>query len=439
MVRLSISLVLSLFALPCWGQIAIDGTFVGDEADYGPVRSVQNTNTGYGNSTNCSTTAALVGSEIDQVFAAVKGDRLNVLITGNLQNNFNKLSVFIDSEAGGANQIAGANLPSLVDPYCCGVGNGALQALNGLRFDSSFATDHFLAFSNGNHTFGAGTNIWTLTSYYADLTQGPTGNKSELGFQRNASGVESGFKIGELIDQVNNGCTGPSDTSCMPPEHEFAEPIDTANDPTNSRGHRDFLNDIDLLMAINNSNTQGVNSGSGAATGNPGSVLTGIEFSVPLSLLGNPTSDIKIAAFIGSGNYGNSVSNQFAGVGILGGNLGTPGTVNLANIAGNQFVTVPVPSADFDGDGDVDGRDFLTWQRGFGMGNSLATGDADGNGTVNAADLAIWQEQYGSSSPLVANFAVPEPCSCVLILFILAAGRPTPRVGARRRSLTSLQ
>ena len=48
---------------------------------------------------------------------------------------------------------------------------------------------------------------------------------------------------------------GPTDTNCMPPEHEFAEPIDTVNDPNNDRGHRDFLNDVGLLMAIDNSNT----------------------------------------------------------------------------------------------------------------------------------------------------------------------------------------
>ena len=40
------------------------------------------------------------GSEIDQVFAQVADGRLNVLITGNLESNFNKLNVFIDSNPG---------------------------------------------------------------------------------------------------------------------------------------------------------------------------------------------------------------------------------------------------------------------------------------------------------------------------------------------------
>lgn len=54
-------------------------------------------------------------------------------------------------------------------------------------------------------------------------------------------------------------------------------------------------------------------------------------------------------------------------------------------------------SGDFDGDGDVDGRDFLAWQRGFGSTNATkAQGDANNDQVVNQADLAIWQTQYGT-------------------------------------------
>lgn len=53
--------------------------------------------------------------------------------------------------------------------------------------------------------------------------------------------------------------------------------------------------------------------------------------------------------------------------------------------------------ADFDLDGDVDGRDFLAWQRGYGMTNpSRSNGDANNDNIVNGADLAIWQGEYGS-------------------------------------------
>lgn len=115
-----LGLALGVGSQASYGQIAIDGTYVGDEAAYGAARSVQNTNTGYGNSTNGDPRAAKSGSEIDQVFAAVRGDRLYVLVTGNLEDNFNKLNVFIDSAPGGVNQLVGGSLPAQVDPYCCG-------------------------------------------------------------------------------------------------------------------------------------------------------------------------------------------------------------------------------------------------------------------------------------------------------------------------------
>jgi hypothetical protein len=63
------------------------------------------------------------------------------------------------------------------------------------------------------------------------------------------------------------------------------------------------------------------------------------------------------------------------------------------------------PSADFDSDGDVDGADFLTWQRGFGKPNATQTeGDADGDANVDADDLAVWAATFGQAevAPLVA-------------------------------------
>jgi hypothetical protein len=58
---------------------------------------------------------------------------------------------------------------------------------------------------------------------------------------------------------------------------------------------------------------------------------------------------------------------------------------------------------DFDLDGDVDGRDFLMWQRGE---SPIQWGPGD---------LADWQTNYGFSSLTVASTAVPEPGSLVLL------------------------
>lgn len=65
-------------------------------------------------------------------------------------------------------------------------------------------------------------------------------------------------------------------------------------------------------------------------------------------------------------------------------------------------------SADFDSDGDVDGEDFLIWQRGFESGSTLAEGDANNDSQVTGADLLIWEEQFGTA-PAEMVSVVPEP------------------------------
>jgi hypothetical protein len=87
-----------------------------------------------------------------------------------------------------------------------------------------------------------------------------------------------------------------------------------------------------------------------------------------------------------------------------GGDVGSPGT----------FVpgTVGTPG-DFDNDGDVDGRDFLAWQRG------------ESPTPLSASDLADWQANYGVGG-LAAVGAVPEPTSLALLALALvpvACGR----------------
>lgn len=83
--------------------------------------------------------------------------------------------------------------------------------------------------------------------------------------------------------------------------------------------------------------------------------------------------------------------------------------------------------ADFDGDGDIDGADYLTWQKNLGTtsGATLATGDANGNGAVNGDDLTVWKSQFATAVGAVG--AVPEPGSVVLALGMIAG------LGACRR------
>jgi hypothetical protein len=63
----------------------------------------------------------------------------------------------------------------------------------------------------------------------------------------------------------------------------------------------------------------------------------------------------------------------------------------------------PTTPGDFDEDGDVDGQDFLKWQRG------------ESPTPFGAGDLTDWQTNYGTSGGIAAVAAVPEPSSLLLI------------------------
>jgi hypothetical protein len=90
--------------------------------------------------------------------------------------------------------------------------------------------------------------------------------------------------------------------------------------------------------------------------------------------------------------------------------------------AENPYTAEAPLAADFDTDNDVDGMDFIIWQRGFGItsGAKLAQGDANGDGMVNGLDLNLWQENVGSrASMTVIPQTVPEPSSAQLTIYLL--------------------
>jgi hypothetical protein len=89
--------------------------------------------------------------------------------------------------------------------------------------------------------------------------------------------------------------------------------------------------------------------------------------------------------------------DSHGGIGI-GSEIAIPSTVPPTNLLG-----------DFDMDGDIDGADFLKWQRG----ESLIP--------LSASELSDWEVGYGTVAPIsAASTAVPEPSS-VLLLISLAA------------------
>jgi hypothetical protein len=91
---------------------------------------------------------------------------------------------------------------------------------------------------------------------------------------------------------------------------------------------------------------------------------------------------------------------------------------NADDIAGAQFLYGPAINPDFTSDGDVDGDDFLTWQRGLGItsGAERDDGDANGDHAVDGADLGHWRAAYATATP--AATAVPEPAGTTLLAWL---------------------
>ena len=272
-------------ATPSFGQ-TVDGT---RDAVYGAPLAVQANPTGFGDSNN-PVPAGGGGSELDAAYGVVAGGNLNLFLSGNLESNGNKLVLLIDSVAGGQNTLLGNNADVDFNALNRLGGDGTSP---GLTFDSGFSADYYVSLNgDGNSLF----------ANYATLPTGGNGTGQFLGFTTYGPG----------------GGTFAGDSS-MP---------------------------NGIMATIDSSNTGGV-TGDTADAGAAAAVTTGAEYSIPLSLLGNPTGEIRVLAFVASPDN-SFVSNQFLG-GVPAGtaNFGEPRTINLAQFAGDQFFTVaavPEPS-----------------------------------------------------------------------------------------------
>jgi hypothetical protein len=288
MKRLLSLAIACLMAAPV-SAVVLDGSTAGDGYTLEATQTVQ-TNFGDANPNG--------GSELDAAWARVDGGVLYLTLTGNLEGNFNKLNVFIDSVAGGENVITnavgfGGNNPT---------NDGWAGKYAGFTFDAGFAADYLMIMRNGN------------------------GNQFDFDFNSvgNTSVVEQSGNIFSGAAQGSNASVGASAVG----------------------------------VAFNNSNTLGVTGGTAAAiAADAQAVQTGIELAIPLSAIGSPGPGdcINISAMINGSNH-DYLSNQFLGglpapQGNLGGDgaggfNGTVGNINLATGAyagGEQFFTVCIP------------------------------------------------------------------------------------------------
>ncbi|MEO5616821.1 MAG: hypothetical protein ABIS67_03540 [Candidatus Eisenbacteria bacterium] len=259
--------------------ITVDGIA---ELAYGAAISAQTTQTNFGDA-GMGVVDYANGSEIDGVYGRIDGGVLYLTITGNLESNFNKLEIFINSRAGGENRLLGTNSNQGGFLNMADDGSG-----NGLTFDTGFGADYWISPTGGGGPY----------AMYVDYVEVGTGTGYYLG-QGQAGGVGGGALLG------GNGPSGGS---------------------------------YGVLATIDNSNTGGVGNGCGAQSG--AGVTTGLEIGIPLSAIGNPTGCIDICAFV-NGSSHDFLSNQVAGPLDPGTcNLGPPRAVNFSQLPGNQYVSV---------------------------------------------------------------------------------------------------
>ncbi|MFZ4575391.1 MAG: hypothetical protein ACOYN0_13410, partial [Phycisphaerales bacterium] len=323
------------------------------------------------------------GSEIDGAYAYLDSTNgyLYLLLTGNMESNYNKLDVFFDinGDTEGQNVLRNDNVD---------IDFNGLNAMAGLTFDTGFTADYWLGFTNGD----AGTNIFANASVLR--ANGPARN---FGGNNLDYGAYNGGAKANGNDPVNfDGARADIQDGFAPQIFCEVAPR-TAGLPYLSGGTNPDPQPNKILVTVDNRNVLGVSGGSanGAAA-----VTTGVEYRIDLAELGwDGTSCIKIAGWVNNGGH-NFLSNQVIGglpVGTT--NLGGPSGVNFANIAGDQFIQVgPCGTAcawqadgcyaDYDNSGGIDGDDviafFADWDGG------LTCADADASTGVDGDDVILF-------------------------------------------------
>ena len=203
----------------------VNGTLVSDEADYGSILAIQDSQTGFGDN-NDAGVANADGSELAGAYGATGGGNLYLLITGNLENTpnpFQKLFVAIDCLPGGQQRLLGDTDDGDVNRL--GDSNGDGTAGDGLTFDMGFDADFILRVDGdiSSYSFTLTTLSDGTTQALGDVTPGAFGSLS--------------FGAEAAIDNSNtNGVSdgvGMDDGSGVQTGLELKLPLSILEDTTN--------------------------------------------------------------------------------------------------------------------------------------------------------------------------------------------------------------
>jgi len=196
-----------------------------------------------------------------------------------------------------------------------------------------------------------------------------------------------------------------------------------------------------------------------------GSIPVSLDLGQPFNLSVTVRNIANVVAAIGadeldysltaSGNVAGSFLNQFVmalgagnahlvsldttSVGLKSGSItiiSTSQAVQTTAAVQNGTITIPVSflvvlPGDYNGNGVVDGADYVLWRKSQGQSVTSGTGaDGDRNGLIGAGDYAVWRSHYGqTASGVGAAASVPETTSLTLVLMGACLG------GLRRTTL----
>jgi len=260
-------------------QVVVDGLV---DPGYGAPKSVQQNATGFGDNNDPSPLTAN-GSEIDAAYGTVSNGRLYVMLSGNLETNFNKLEVFIASGAPGGQNTLGT-LPN---------NQGGFNNMAGLTFDTGFNATHWISVTTG----GGPTQVFVDS---ANLT---TGAANFAGQTVPGVGLLTGGNGGPTIEATTNNSNITGVTAATAPNDAAA-----------------VLTGVEVSIALADIGYTG------------GNILVS-------AFVNGANHDYASNQWAGSlpagtGNLGGNGSGLFTG------NLAG---INLNNFAGNQYIVVAVP------------------------------------------------------------------------------------------------
>ena len=186
----------------------VDGTA---GSDYGAPLALQTNRTNFGDNTNTSGSTCN-GSELNAIHTRIADGKLFIMLTGNMESNFTKLELFIDTDVStGFNNLGVGTVFQDVD-------FNALARLQGdddqpgLTFDTGFTADYYV-------TFGCGGDAPNVTHYpnLANLNTGSGEGYLGSALTGSGSGVLSGGNNPNGIEiAINNANVTGVDAICPP-------------------------------------------------------------------------------------------------------------------------------------------------------------------------------------------------------------------------------